>query len=281
MVFIDLNAAMPPDVSEENRPDFIDAVNRRLERYERTQMDHEKSAYVFVTNMTAHRELMEPAQLLVIPTSVGISDFNRKGHFSLSELYRRDQKHLDALAVGESLSKLLSFPTTFDGSLPGISLNGDKSPIQIGQKYNFEGSGPDGTDLVGEVTDAIVVEDDKECIIAIYTDDQQAYLLKEPMTDGQLADYRSNKDAYFGKIKQVPKGIKTPYDAFLFFVEGQRGMSREKLLEHMQLSAEAATDRSQEELLLEYCERLVSGSGMFKIVNGVLTNEPGAKFGGS
>ena len=134
MVFIDLNAAMPNDASEENRPEFINAVNRRLKRYEREQTERGKSAYVFVTNMTAHRELMEPAQLLVIPASVGISDFNRTGHFSLSELYRRDQKHSDALAVGESLSKLLSFPTTFDGSLPGISLNGDKPPIQIGQK---------------------------------------------------------------------------------------------------------------------------------------------------
>jgi hypothetical protein len=149
--------------------------------------------------------------------------------------------------------------------------------VLIGERYNFEGVGPDGSDLIGEVTDAIVDENSKETIVSIYTDDKQAYILKEPMTDGQLADYQAHKEAYFGKIKYVPKGIKTPYDLFLFFVQGQKGMRRHKLLEHLKMTEEQVQGMSDEDLLLDYCERCVSGSGLFKVVDGVLTSEPRGK----
>jgi hypothetical protein len=125
MIFIDLNAEMGSGVSDENRPSFIETVNRRIAKYEKEQLEKDKSAYVFVTNMTFHRDLLGSPQMLAIPTSVGIPDFNRTGHYRLSEIYRRDQKHADAFRVGESMEKLLSFPTTFDGSLPGTSLNGE------------------------------------------------------------------------------------------------------------------------------------------------------------
>lgn len=277
MIFIDLNAEMSADISDEDRPAFVDTVTRRIAKYEREQLEEGKTAYIFVTNMTFHRDLLGKAQMVSIPTSVGIPDFNRAGHYRLSEIYRRDKKHADALRVGESMEKLLSFPTTFDGSLPSASLHGEKPPVRIGERYNFEGVGPEGSDLIGEVTDAIVDETGKEAVIAIYTDDKKAHILKEPMTEGQLADYRAHKEAYFGKIKYVPKGIKTPYDLFLFFVEGQKGMKREKLLELLKITDEQAREISDEDLLLEYCERCVSGSGLFKVVDGVLTSEPNGK----
>jgi SEC-C motif len=277
MIFIDLNTEMTADVSDENRPAFLETVNRRIAKYEKEQLESGKTAYIFVTNMTFHRDLLGSPQMVSLPTSLGIPDFNRSGHYRLPEIYRRDQKHADALRVGESLAKLLSFPTTFDGSLPASSLNGEEPPVQIGETYNFEGVGPDGSDLVGEVTEAIVDETAEEAIIAIYTDNKQAHILKQPMTEGQLADYRAHKEAYFGKIKYVPKGIKTPYDMFLFFVQGQRGMKREKLLEYLKMSEEQAKRMSDEDLLLEYCERLVNGGSFFKTVNGVLTSEPREK----
>ncbi len=88
-----------------------------------------------------------------------------------------------------------------------------------------------------------------------------------------MADYRAYKEAYFGKIKYVPKGIKTPYDMFLFFVQAQKSMKREKLLENLKMPEERAHGMSDKNLLLEYCERGVSGSGLFKTVDGVLTHE--------
>jgi hypothetical protein len=274
MIFIDLNAEMSPDLSEGDRPVFVDAVNRRLARYELLQLDEGKSAYVFVTNMTFHRHLLENAQMLCIPGSVGIPDFNRSGEMALSEIYRREQKHADAFRVGESVGKLLSLPTTFDGSMPAFTLNGERPPVQIGQKYNFEGAGPNGEDLIGEVTDAIVDEDASEAIVAIFTDDEQAYLLKDPMSEAQMADYQAHKDAYFGKIKPVPKRIETPYDMFLFLMQGYKETKREILLELLNRTKEQSQGKSDQELRIEYCERMVAGGGLFKIVDGIMTNEP-------
>ena len=274
MIFIDLNADMPSDVGDDNRPIFVDVVNQRLLRYERESLEAGNTAYVFVTNMTHHRDLLGPAQMISIPSGLGIPDFNRSGQMKLSEIYRRDKKHADALRVCESMSKLLSFPTTFDGSMPATKLFGEPPPVQIGEKYNFEGAGEDGKDIVGTVTDAIVLDAEKEVTVAIHTDDDKAYLLKEKMTDMQLADYKAHPDSYFGKVKYVPKGIKTPYDLFLFFVEGQKEMERAKLLEHLQMNEAQGEGLSDDNLLLELCERQVSGSGMFEVVNGVLTNNP-------
>jgi SEC-C motif len=275
MIFIDLNTEMSADISNEHHPAFVAAVNRRIAKYETEQLEEGKSAYVFITNMTYHRDLLGPAKMFSILTSVGISDFARAGRYRMSEKYRRDQKHADALRVGESMKNLLSFPTTFDGSLPGSTLHGEAPPVQINEKYSFEGVGPDGSDVIGEVTDAIVDETAKESIIAIYTEDQQAHILKTPMSEYQLADYRAHKEAYFGKIKYIPNGIKNPYDLFLFFLEGQTGTKREKLLEQMKMTEDQTRGISNEDLLLEYCERLVSGSGWFKVVDGVMTDEPG------
>lgn len=274
MIFIDLNAEMSPDLEEGDRPTFVDAVNQRLARYESLQLEKSKSAYVFVTNMTFHRHLLEKAKMLCIPGSVGISDFNRSGAMALSEIYRRERTHADAFRVGESVCNLLSLPTTFDGSMPAFTLNGERPPIQIGQTYNFEGAGPNGEDLIGEVTDAIVDEGASEAIVAIFTDDKQAYLLKEQMSEAQMADYRAHKDAYFGKIKHVPKGIKTPYDMFLFLMRGYKETDRENLLKLLKITEDQASNKSDEELRIEYCERMVAGGGFFKIVDGVITNEP-------
>jgi hypothetical protein len=277
MIFIDLNAAMSAEVSDQNPPMFIDAVNRRLLKYEKETLERGKTAYVFVTNMTFHRDLLGRAQIVAIPLGVGIPDFNRTGQMKLTEIFRRDKKHADALRVGESIKQLLSFPTTFDGTMMATALFGERPPIQIGEKYNFEGAGPGGVDVVGTVTDAIVLETKKEVMVAINTEDDKAYLLHEKMTDTQFADYKAHPDAYFGKIKHVPKSIESPYDMFLFFVEGQKGMKRPKLLEHMNMSEEQAEGLSDEDLLLEYCERQVSGSGLFDTVDGVLRSNPTCK----
>ena len=274
MIFVDLNADMSVDANEENQRAFVDAVNQRLLKYEKESLESGNTAYVFVTNMTFHRDLLGAAQMLSIPTGMGMSDFNRPGYMKLSEIYTRDKKHADALQVCESLAKLLSFPTTFDGSMSATALFGELPPVQIGEKYNFDGAGADGKGMVGTVTDAIVLEAEKEITVAIQTDDDKAYLLKQKITDTQLADYKAHPDAYFGKVKYVPKGIKTPYDLFTFFVDGQKEMERAKLLEHLHMKEGQAEGFSDEDLLLELCERQVSGSGMFKVIDGVLMSEP-------
>ena len=277
MIFIDLNADMSVDTSNESRSAFVNSVNQRLLQYEHESLETGTTAYVFVTNMTFHRDLLRPAQMLSIPCGVGIPDFNRSGYMKLSEIYLRDRKHKDALQVCKGLEKLISFPTTFDGSMVATAIFGELPPVQIGERYNFEGAGADGGDMIGTVTSATVFEAKKEVTIGVQTDDGRAYLLQEKMTDAQFFDYNTQPEAYFGKVQYVPKGIETPYDLFLFFVEGQKGMKRAKLLEQLRIASQQAEGRTDEDLLLELCERQVSGSGMFKVVDGVLTSEPAAR----
>lgn len=201
MIFIDLNAEMSGNVDDNDRPPFVAEVTARLQRYEQKELEAGKSAYVFVTNMTFHRDLLGPAQMLSIPVGIGLPDFNRAGHYELSEVYRRDKKHADAMRVAESLGNLLRFPATFDGQMPATAFHGEKPPIQIGEKYCFEGAGPNDSDLIGTVSDVTVVESEKAAYVAVNTDDGKSYILKDEMSDNQLADYRAHRDAYFGEAK--------------------------------------------------------------------------------
>lgn len=270
MIFIDLNAEMNWGDKKNPIPPIVEIVQKRLKRYEDNQLEVDKSAYVFVTNMTFHRDLLTYPKLIGIPIGLGIPDFNRNGSYRLSEIYRRDVKHADALRVGRSIQDMLIFPTTFDGSLPSANFSAGSPPVQIGQSYVFEGVGVDGGNITGEVTEAIVDEATSEAIIAIYTRDKQAHILKQSMTIGQLEEYKAYGRAYFGGIEQNKK-ISSPYDMFMFFLNVQRGLTRMELIAHLKISDETSASMSDEDLLVEYCERLVIGSGMFKVVDGVLS----------
>jgi hypothetical protein len=277
MVFLDLNTELPADASDENRPAFVEAVNRRLGAYEKRELAAGEKAYVFVTNLGFHKDLDAPAQLLAWPVGLGIPDFNRPGHFRLSDRYLQEQRHADALRVADGLSKLLTWPSTFDGSLPSVALRGEQPPIQIGQTYNFEGAGPDGGDLVGVVADALVVESEQNVVVTVNGADGKSYLLKERMTDAQLADYKAHPDAYFGKVVRPHKEGKTPQDLFEFFMYAYAEMSREKLLGHLLGRVPHAERMETERLRAIYCEGLVSNSGMFEVFNGVMSSTPRKK----
>ena len=274
MIFIDLNAEMAEDVDDENRPNFVASATKRLERYERCELGDGQKAYVFITNANFHKNLDAPAQLVAFPFGLGIPDFNRIGVFRLSERYRQEKSHADALRAAEGLSKLLKFPSTFDGSLPATTLHGELPPLSIGETYNFEGADADGKDVIGTVTDAIVVEAEKAATVAVSTTDGRSLLLKQHMTDAQLADYRAHPDAYFGKIVRPAKGLKGPQDLFEFLMASFAQLSREEIIARFKGRVPGAESMTHEELLAIYCEGMVSASNMFVVENGVVTNKP-------
>ncbi|MBU0825289.1 MAG: SEC-C domain-containing protein [Alphaproteobacteria bacterium] len=271
MIFIDLNCEMRSDVTEDDRPPFLAKATDRVHRYEREELADGQSAYLFITNMTFHRELEGPAQMVALPIGVGIPDFNRSGHMTLYEAYKREQKHADANLVAEGLSSLLSIPSTFDGSLPGVTLHGERPPVMIGQTYSFEGAGEDGGDMIATVTDAIVMEANQTVTIAVHDEaNKKAYLLKENMSDAQFADYRNHPDAYFGQVRPVPNVSKTPYEFFCALMRIHSDWPRDNLLERLKLPEAQAANLSDEEVRALYCERLVAGSGAFESQGGVL-----------
>jgi len=85
-------------------------------------------------------------------------------------------------------------------------------------------------------------------------------LLTEPMTEEQLAEYKTCPEAYFGKIVPVSKKATTPYELFEFLLEGQKHMSREQLLARLAWhpNIEVLRAMSTEDLLVEYIEGMVA-----------------------
>jgi hypothetical protein len=268
MIFIDLNFPIPANASDENRPAFVKLLNDRLKRYEERELEKGVTTYLFVTCADFHRKLDDRPQLLAVPFGLGMPDFNRPGHYNLAEIYRRDKKHSDALRVAESLSGLLSFPATLDGSLPATTLMGEPSPLAIAETYNFEGAAKDGSDLIGTVTDAIVDEAAKQVTVAVQTA-EGAHLLKEQMTDAQFADYLAFPDAYFGKIRKPGTKANTPYDLFLFFMSAYQGLSSDELRKRMAGRVPGLAEMEHDDLLATYCEGLVAVSGAFKTKDGI------------
>lgn len=259
MIFIDLNCEMNVDSSDERPPAFVSKVSARLLRYEKTELPDGESAYLFVTNMTFHRDLDGLAQMIAIPAGVGISDFNRSGQFRLYDVYLRDQKHADAHRVAEGLASLLTLPMTFDGSMPATTLHGDIPPVTIGQTYCFEAANDDGTDIIGTVADVTVLEIEKCAMIAVNCDDGKTVILRDDLTEAQLADYKAHPDAYFGRIKPITRVAKTPYQLFQFFMEAYFELPRAEAVEKLKLSDSEAAGFSDEQVRALYCERLVFG----------------------
>ena len=247
----------------------ITLATRRLERYEQKELKEGETAYVFVTNLNFHRDLEGRAQLAAFPFGLGMPDFNRPGFYRMSERYKQDKKHADALKVADGLSKLLRFPSTFDGSLPNVTLKGERPPIIIGERFNFEGAGPDGKDLRGTVADATVVEAEKATYVVVNAENGTSCILKEPMTDGQINDYKAHPDAYFGRVVRPQKRADTPHELFEFFMYAYRELSREELLKKLAGRVPDAAQMPDDELLAIYCEGMISAGGMFKVVGGV------------
>ena len=223
---------------------------------------------MFLTNTPYHRMLDAPLHTALAAFGLGIPDFNRPGALRLSEMYRRKRKHIDAHHIAEVFVKYPQLPTTFDGSLPSESLDGQTRAV-IGEIYLFEGiknfSGADG-DLVATVTTAAVMESEKAAYVGVTDQAGRSCILKEPMTDQQLADYKAHPEAYFGKLQHVGGKVNSPYELFEFFMESYKGLARAALLERLASHLDAAmlAGMSDEELLAVYCEGMVAASSMFR-----------------
>ncbi len=266
LIFIDLNA--DPSIGADGKPSWAQPAFARLEQYEARELTAGQSAYVFLTNTPYHRALDAPLHTALTAFGLGIPDFNRPGALRLSEMYQRKQKHIDAHHIAEAFAKYPQLPTTFDGSLPSESLDGKPRAI-IGEAYLFAGikdlSGSDG-DLVATVTTAAVMESEKAAYIGVIDQAGRSYILTEPMTDQQLADYKAHPEAYFGRLQHVGGKVNSPYDLFEFFMESYKALARDALLERLAGHPDAAgfDGMSDEELLAMYCEGMVAASSMFR-----------------
>lgn len=129
-------------------------------------------------------------------------------------------------------------------------------PARPPETYDF------GDDIgAALVTAATVMENEKAVVLGVARQkDGAALLLKSPMNDAELADYKSNSDAYFGRLQPVQKDNKTPYEFFLSLIEIHKTWPREKLLEKMKCYSNFAEIENlpHDHLVAVYCEGVVA-----------------------
>jgi hypothetical protein len=232
--------------------------------FETNELRSPLSAYLFLTNVPYHRMLDKPLHTALVAFGLGIPDFSKPGSYRLSDIYRRKRKHIDAHDIIDSFAKYPQLPITFDDSLPSESLDGIP-PIKMGETYAFEGMPTHDGILVATVTSATVLEPEKKAYIGVTDQNGCSHILTQPMTDGQLADYRAHPEAYFGKLQYVGEGVSNPYDLFEFFMKSYKDLSRAALVERLAgyLDANALAAMTDEDLRAVYCEGLVAGSKIF------------------
>jgi hypothetical protein len=255
LIFIDLNTE--PDRAGANMPAWADLAVKRLEQYEQRELAPGVHAYVFVTNIAFHRALAEPAMAVGLPFGLSKPDFNRPGEMRLSEAHRRRQKHIDAYCIGETFSKVLTFPVTFDGRMPSETFGERSHRPLIGETYVF--TSETGDPLIGTVTAASVIESEPSVVLGVTGADGMSRLLRRPMRADELADYKANPEAYFGRVVPVARNSETKYDLFQWLMQVNKSSDRAKLLEHLANfpDFEALKTESDDQLLAVYCEAMV------------------------
>ncbi len=255
LIFIDLNADAEFDPN--GKPVWIDKAATLLEQYEAKELTAGVRAYVFVTNMSFHRMLDRTPSIAALPFGLGMPDYNRPGHFRLLEIYRQRQKHIDAHHIGQAIIKYTKLPTTFDGGLPSESFGKTSSRVTIGDTYFFDNIGDGG--ILGTVTAATISEVNKEAVIGVSDQSGVSYLLRQPLSDAELADYKAHPDAYFGRIQPVQKKITDRYEFFEWLMEANKTLTRETLLERLKAAPnlEELKKLGDADLLAIYCEGMV------------------------
>jgi hypothetical protein len=252
LIFLDVNTPTQPMIEE---PSWVIKAARRLQDRERnTPLD--QSAYVFVTNVCFHHHLDDcHAQLAIMAYGLNIPDFAKAGRYQLRDLYHAKQKHMDAHRIIDVFRTYHELPPTFDGSLPSEGDGSSRPRLLVGETYFFEDI--DGG-VLATVTSAVVSEGDKEAIVAVHTRDDRALILRERMTEEQLADYRLHKDTYFGVQRPATQNTNDPFEFFEWMMQVYAETSKEQLCEFCKDAPDASRLRelSRDDLALELCERM-------------------------
>lgn len=251
LIFVDLNCE--EENKEQDKPVWFDKAVRALERYEKRHAN--AKAYVIVTNLPFHRMLDERVPIAALPFGLNMPDFNRPGRYRLSVAWRLKQQHIDAYKICESLERYTNLPATFDGSLPSETFGRDKSRVVIGESYVLD---DEKGGVVGTVTGALVLEDEREAVITFSATDGKTYMHRMPLSEDALNDYKAHPETYFGRIQSSGRTYKTVYELFEFLMETYTKSTREFLLTEVQKIPEPGgfDHMTNEELSAIFCERM-------------------------
>jgi hypothetical protein len=98
-----------------------------------------------------------------------------------------------------------------------------------------------------------MLENDRKILIGLDT----GHVLKKPITEEELRNYKEHPDAYFGVVRRSGRKISDPYDFFEWLVENYSETPRDRLLELCKGcdDFDALAKLDQRDLVLAVCER--------------------------
>ena len=177
-----------------------------------------------------------------------------RGAYSILEAVRSRDRHIELYWLLKSMECHSNIPITFDDRTPEETFSVQSvAPLRIGETYLI----PDGTgrEVPGVLWDAAVSGNEALCVHELQ--DGRYITCAVPLTDSELAAYRSFPDTFFGTIKEHSKPLRSPFDAFDLCFGTYSETPREKLLEYMNEWPEVALrDLPQPELAKIYSARM-------------------------
>jgi hypothetical protein len=258
VVMIEINV---PDVvtSYEGWPAAAMEQVRYNEKTDFPSGERKPSAYVFVTNHAFHNNLAMPdTGMQVLAAGFHIPDFGPDArHPSYKGVLEARARHVEMFALMKSMESHYEIPSTFDGEMPELIFEGSKGlpRLQFGRWYGIPM--PDGREVPGRLYDAVVNESKKE-VFGCYQLATGEYVNAVcPISDAELAAYRSYPDTFFGEVREPSRKVKSLVDFCDFFYETYKNTPRDKLLEWMSDAPDIERLRTlpQEDLAIILCER--------------------------
>ena len=262
LVFLDFNR---PIRSEQQADRLVERAQRAFKSIEGLKIAGKPapSAYVCLTNISDHY-FLESSETPTLAAFYGfkIPDFVGTVFPSIRLALRVRERHMEMVALMQSIEKHSHIPSTFHGELPSVAFSNEKVPrMQIGQTYLVPG--PHGHEVPAQLTTATVDTTKSEMILAFHDPQtDKAWICKAPMSQTELDDYKRFPDTYFGVHLQQGRRAKTPLELFDFFYESYKNTPKEKLLEWLANASDFVElkNLSQRELSEIYCERMVYGT---------------------
>lgn len=260
VVFIDAN--VPSDTTVTEEVSCLEEALKSIRRNEGLLMDGQPApeAYVFVTNHPCHLHLDSTEfRLQVVLEGFKIPYMRCDADMTLREALRTREEHADIFALMDSIKTHgCNIPSTFDGEYSEFAYT--EAVIKrhlIGESYIV--SDGNGHELIGELTDAIVVEREKAIYGVYKLHDGRSIIATSPLTGSELSAYRRHPDTFFGVHKPQSKTLRDPIDYFDFVYNTYRHTPKERILEFMKdfEDIELLRNESQNELAIIYSERIM------------------------
>jgi len=260
IVFIDVN--VPEDSRKGESLKWVGEAMQTLRKKESSmtiQGEPAPSGYIVLTNHPYVYNLENSDfHRAVIAEGFKIPEFGHRVQFpSVRAAREARDRHSDMFSLMDSIITHYEIPSTFDGEIPEFAFGDVSNRLTIGQLYQIPDKG--GTEVVGQLVDAIVIENEHLAYGTYKLDDGRQVIVTNPLTEEEIRAYQRHPDTFFGVLREDGKQIDDPLELYDFVYKVYRRTSKEKLLEFMNGHPEMERLKAmpQEELAVIYCEWIV------------------------